>query len=132
MSANGDRLTNDESSKARKIIFLICDPFSITTERRLTSRISVRARDPLDSCEIYFALRRIDWLGRLYLMQNLSTTRDDHRLPQRLDHIERQMLCGCAARHKRRSAAWKVKHSIGKPDDGIGRALAVIANSVEI
>jgi len=39
MGANGDKLTNDESSKARKTIFLICAHLYVKIERRLTVQI---------------------------------------------------------------------------------------------
>jgi hypothetical protein len=54
-------------------------------------------------------------------MMNLAATRDNHRLPQRLDQVGRQMLRHGAARHKRRSAARKVKDQIAKRENGSKR-----------
>ena len=56
-----------------------------------------------------------------YLLLNLSATGDDHGLSERFDHARRQMLCGGAPSHQRRSTAWKVKHKIAECEDGSQR-----------
>ena len=60
-------------------------------------------------------------LGRVYLMLNLSAARDNHGLPQRLDHVWRQMLCDTTPCHKRCSATWKIEHDVSECEDGSQR-----------
>ena len=57
-------------------------------------------------------------LGRFNLMLNLSATRDNYGLAQRLNHVGRQMLRYGAACYKRRSAARKVKHDVAQSENG--------------
>ncbi len=66
-------------------------------------------------------------------MLNLSASRNDYRLPQRLDHARRQVLCDAATRHEPWPTARKVEYDIAQCENrcqGVPQAM-VGAGSVD-